>query len=196
MSVSVYSKCSRQGSVPCAWCTLADKLRRLKQRSGKSLRQLEQDTFISDSTISRYVNREILPDWPMLKCLLEALGGDNREFRILWERSQLDACIPEVCRNSGVRDGACTDGPDYSWIDRLVAAVEYCSDDCLVKLLDTILTLTRQIEETRNASTSEALRRARAACWLEIASVIDTRTTAGRICAQACKCAGEVDSSA
>ncbi|HZB31904.1 MAG TPA: helix-turn-helix transcriptional regulator [Streptosporangiaceae bacterium] len=198
MSVSVYKRCSRKAATPCAWCTLADKLRRLKQRSGKSLRRLERDTFLSDSTISRYINREILPDWLMLECLLEALGGDKQEFRILWERSRFDACVPKVYRNSGnsdvIADGAYANGSSSNWIDNLVAAVEHCDDDKLAKILDTILILTRQIEETRGVHTSRALRQARAACWLEIASVIDTRTTTGRICAQACKYAGEVDS--
>lgn len=176
---------------------MATKLRRLKKRSGKSLRQLEQDTFISDSTISRYINRTILPDWSTLECLLNALGGDKEEFRILRERARRDFCALGVRRDSADLDLDANSVPagreGGGWADCLLATIENSGDDQLARLLDTILALTRQMGETESMGTLAALQQARAVCWSEIGAAIDTGTAIGSFCAQACKYAGEID---
>ncbi|WP_223179870.1 helix-turn-helix domain-containing protein [Streptomyces griseicoloratus] len=60
-------------------------LRSLQQRSGCTLRSLEAQVRISDSSLSRYFRGETVPAWPVVRDLCRALGADPSEYRALWE---------------------------------------------------------------------------------------------------------------
>ncbi|MET7297222.1 helix-turn-helix transcriptional regulator [Streptomyces griseoloalbus] len=64
---------------------LGDALRTLQQRSGRTLRSLEAQVRISDSSLSRYFRGETVPAWPVVRDLCRALGADPAEYRALWE---------------------------------------------------------------------------------------------------------------
>jgi hypothetical protein len=188
-------KCSRQ-ETECAWCALALKLRILYKRSGKSLRQLEQGTFISDSTIHRYLARKTLPPWPVLECLVDALDGQQLEFRLLWERAKTDHCTPQP-RQHGMEQsaGPGTVAPEAmpAWIDALRAVVEDCSDELIVRLSETIIALTLLIDQAPSAEAAASFRAVRAKCWTEIADHVGTSSPNGRLCAAACRQADQLD---
>lgn len=191
-------ECARSTSSACAWCTLARKLRQLYKKSGKSLRQLEQKTYISDSTIHRYLSRKTLPPWPMLDRLVSALSGRPDEFRLLWERAQFDQC--ELRRHAPEDDPHAADRPDAdddgSWFSTLNAVAAYCPEEVIGRLAETIVSLTLLIDSARSEESVAGFRWARARCWLEIADRIDPHTPKGRMCAMACRQVGELDSAA
>ncbi|MFF8382455.1 helix-turn-helix domain-containing protein [Streptomyces kanasensis] len=60
-------------------------LRALQQRSGRTLRSLEEDVPISDSSLSRYFRGSTVPPWSTVRDLCRALGADPAEYRALWE---------------------------------------------------------------------------------------------------------------
>ncbi|MFI2780641.1 helix-turn-helix domain-containing protein [Streptomyces sp. ALB3] len=60
-------------------------LRGLQQRSGRTLRSLESEVRISDSSLSRYFRGETVPSWPAVRDLCRALKADPVPFRALWE---------------------------------------------------------------------------------------------------------------
>ncbi|MER5555161.1 helix-turn-helix transcriptional regulator [Streptomyces sp. NPDC002793] len=60
-------------------------LRRLQQRSGRTLRSLETEVRISDSSLSRYFRGETVPPWSAVRDLCRALGADPVPYRVLWE---------------------------------------------------------------------------------------------------------------
>ncbi|WP_394428147.1 helix-turn-helix domain-containing protein [Streptomyces sp. SGAir0957] len=60
-------------------------LRSLQQRSGRTLRSLEAEVLISDSSLSRYLRGSTVPPWSTVRDLCRALGGDLVEYRVLWE---------------------------------------------------------------------------------------------------------------
>ncbi|MET9394858.1 helix-turn-helix transcriptional regulator [Streptomyces sp. NPDC006624] len=60
-------------------------LRTLQQQSGRTLRSLEAQVRISDSSLSRYFRGETVPSWPVVRDLCRALGADAAEYRALWE---------------------------------------------------------------------------------------------------------------
>ncbi|MFF5158418.1 helix-turn-helix domain-containing protein [Streptomyces sp. NPDC000348] len=64
---------------------LGGALRSLQQRSGLTLRSLEAQVRISDSSLSRYFRGETVPAWPVVRDLCRALGADPAEYRALWE---------------------------------------------------------------------------------------------------------------
>lgn len=66
---------------------LGQALRELQQRSGRTLRTLEQQVCISDSSLSRYFRGDIVPPWPVVRDLCRTLGADPAEYRALWEAS-------------------------------------------------------------------------------------------------------------
>ncbi|MFH8990468.1 helix-turn-helix domain-containing protein [Streptomyces sp. NPDC017940] len=77
---------------------LGGALRALQQRSGRTLRSLEKQVRISDSSLSRYFRGDIVPPWPVVRDVCRALGGDPIEYRALWEaadRSRPEP-LPEV----------------------------------------------------------------------------------------------------
>ncbi|MCH0540189.1 helix-turn-helix domain-containing protein [Streptomyces sp. MUM 203J] len=64
---------------------LGEALRSLQQRSGRTLRSLEAQVRISDSSLSRYFRGETVPTWPVVRDLCRAMQADPAEYRALWE---------------------------------------------------------------------------------------------------------------
>ncbi|MET9379482.1 helix-turn-helix domain-containing protein [Streptomyces sp. NPDC002992] len=64
---------------------LAGRLRALQQRSGRTLRSLESEVAISDSSLSRYLRGSTVPPWSTVRDLCRALKADPAEYRLLWE---------------------------------------------------------------------------------------------------------------
>ncbi|GAB3142083.1 hypothetical protein GCM10027290_15700 [Micromonospora sonneratiae] len=67
---------------------LAGELRKLRERSGMSLRELERSTFASDSALSRYFSGRGLPPWRVVEALCAQAGVDPERLRPGWERAQ------------------------------------------------------------------------------------------------------------
>jgi tetratricopeptide (TPR) repeat protein len=67
---------------------LADRLRQLRRRSGRSLKDLESLTHASDSSLSRYLSGRAVPPWPVVVALCQAVGRDPRRLRGLWRRAE------------------------------------------------------------------------------------------------------------
>jgi plasmid stability protein len=59
-------------------------LRALRERSGKTLRELERVTNASDSALSRYLSGRTLPPWPVVDALCKSAGQDASRLRPLW----------------------------------------------------------------------------------------------------------------
>ncbi|MFJ4834388.1 RICIN domain-containing protein [Streptomyces sp. NPDC088747] len=64
---------------------LGARLRALQQRSGRTLRSLEAEVAISDSSLSRYLRGSTVPPWSVVRDLCRALKADPAEYRLLWE---------------------------------------------------------------------------------------------------------------
>jgi hypothetical protein len=60
-------------------------LRALQHRSGHTLRELEKQVHVSDSSLSRYFRGDAVAPWPVVVEICRALGGDPSEIRALWE---------------------------------------------------------------------------------------------------------------
>lgn len=67
---------------------LGQALRELQRRSGRTLRALEQQVAISDSSLSRYFRGDTVPPWPVVRDLCRALGADPAGYRPLWEAAE------------------------------------------------------------------------------------------------------------
>ncbi|MEV0642105.1 helix-turn-helix transcriptional regulator [Streptomyces sp. NPDC050619] len=72
---------------------LGEALRELQRSSGRTLRALETQVRISDSSLSRYFRGETVPPWPVVRDLCRALGADPSVYRALWEAT--DRSRPE-----------------------------------------------------------------------------------------------------
>jgi tetratricopeptide (TPR) repeat protein/transcriptional regulator with XRE-family HTH domain len=66
---------------------LAAELRRMRDLSGKSLKDLERATFVSDSSLSRYLSGRLLAPWSVVVALCRVVGRDPRELQPLWEKA-------------------------------------------------------------------------------------------------------------
>ncbi|MFD0318092.1 RICIN domain-containing protein [Streptomyces flavalbus] len=91
---------------------LGGALRALQQRSGRTLRALEDEVRISDSSLSRYFRGSTVPPWSTVRDLCVALKADPAEYRALWEaanRSQAAAPPPAPTADPGSGSGP---GPD------------------------------------------------------------------------------------
>ncbi|MFH9402691.1 helix-turn-helix domain-containing protein [Streptomyces sp. NPDC017638] len=64
---------------------LGEALRALQRNSGRTLRALETQVRISDSSLSRYFRGETVPPWPVVRDLCRALGADTSVYWALWE---------------------------------------------------------------------------------------------------------------
>ncbi|MFB7805397.1 helix-turn-helix domain-containing protein [Streptomyces virginiae] len=64
---------------------LGDALRALQQRSGMTLRDLEQRALISDSSLSRYFRGSTVPPWSVVREICRAMDTDPAGYRALWE---------------------------------------------------------------------------------------------------------------
>ncbi|MEU9717751.1 RICIN domain-containing protein [Streptomyces sp. NPDC047976] len=73
---------------------LGGALRALQQRSGRTLRSLESEVMISDSSLSRYLRGSTVPPWNTVRDLCRALGADPAEYRALWEAADRSQPAP------------------------------------------------------------------------------------------------------
>ncbi|MET9609288.1 helix-turn-helix domain-containing protein [Streptomyces sp. NPDC006512] len=80
---------------------LGDALRALQQRSGTTLRALEQQVLISDSSLSRYFRGATVPPWPVVRDICRALDTDPTAYRVLWEAADADQNRPPSGQGTG-----------------------------------------------------------------------------------------------
>jgi transcriptional regulator with XRE-family HTH domain len=69
---------------------LAEELRRLRVRSGKSLRELAVCTHSSDSSLSRYLTGQVVPPWRTVETLCGVAGEDPGTVKALWSQARSD----------------------------------------------------------------------------------------------------------
>ncbi|MFD9302167.1 RICIN domain-containing protein [Streptomyces sp. NPDC060048] len=69
---------------------LGSALKNLQQGSGKTLRDLESEVMISDSSLSRYLRGTTVPPWATVRDLCLALKGNPADYKQLWEAA--DRC--------------------------------------------------------------------------------------------------------
>lgn len=75
----------RQPEHTAAARRLGEALRAVQQGSGRTLRDLEAQVRISDSSLSRYFRGTTVPPWAVVRDVCRALGADPGEYRALWE---------------------------------------------------------------------------------------------------------------
>jgi transcriptional regulator with XRE-family HTH domain len=73
------------GSDPVA--TLGVSLRELQRQIGKSLKDLESEVHVSDSSLSRYLAGHARPPWSVVERLSVLAGRDAEALRPVWERA-------------------------------------------------------------------------------------------------------------
>lgn len=66
---------------------LGAKLRELRKRTGKSLKELERDVHVSDSSLSRYLAGRAVPPWTVVEGLSLLAGQDSAPLRTLWDQA-------------------------------------------------------------------------------------------------------------
>ncbi|MFI2117413.1 RICIN domain-containing protein [Streptomyces rubiginosohelvolus] len=92
-------------------------LRALQQRSGRTLRALEEQVRISDSSLSRYFRGDTVPPWPVVRDLCRALGADPYAYRTLWEAADRSPAEPPPPPRSEAPDPPSPDRPDQPQAD-------------------------------------------------------------------------------
>jgi transcriptional regulator with XRE-family HTH domain len=103
---------------------LAARMRDLRKRSGKSLRELERPTHCSDSSLSRYLAGRALPPWQVVEALSDEGRGDSAALRELWTRAwqaRAEARIGEQSRQETVPVGRAARRVPVRWLVALVA---------------------------------------------------------------------------
>ncbi|HVV22684.1 MAG TPA: helix-turn-helix transcriptional regulator [Pseudonocardiaceae bacterium] len=75
---------------------LATELRALRAASGCSLKQLESELHVSDSSLSRYFSGRAVPPWQVVEQLAGLTGADSGPIRPLWETAWRDRRTPAV----------------------------------------------------------------------------------------------------
>ncbi|HEU5429012.1 MAG TPA: helix-turn-helix transcriptional regulator [Actinocrinis sp.] len=83
------------GDGASARLALARALREMHKRSNRTLRAVERDISISDSTLSRYFRGKAVPSWSTVEKICASFGEDPASVRELWavaiaERSNAD----------------------------------------------------------------------------------------------------------
>ncbi|MGW9068039.1 RICIN domain-containing protein [Streptomyces yangpuensis] len=87
---------------------LGDALRARQQRSGMTLRDLEQRALVSDSSLSRYFRGSTVPPWTVVRDICRAMDTDPDGYRALWEAADRAQSRPPSGPAADV--GAGTDG--------------------------------------------------------------------------------------
>ncbi|GGN45104.1 hypothetical protein GCM10011578_096720 [Streptomyces fuscichromogenes] len=82
---------------------LAERLRGMRERTGRSLRELQGSVHASDSSLSRYLSGRTVPPWSVVQRLGEAAREDPAALRPLWAHLQRD----------DHRNGRCTPVLEY-----------------------------------------------------------------------------------
>ncbi|MFI1992877.1 helix-turn-helix domain-containing protein [Actinoplanes sp. NPDC020271] len=62
----------------------AEKFRGVYTRSGRTLRELQQTMFVSDSALSRYMSGQAVPPWPVVAELCRICDADPADLRAEW----------------------------------------------------------------------------------------------------------------
>lgn len=78
---------------------LAARLRALQAGTGKSLKELEPELFVSDSSLSRYLSGSSVPPWAVVERLSRSAGEEPAALRSLWEHVKTG-------RNPGIEQAA------------------------------------------------------------------------------------------
>lgn len=73
---------------PRARQLFAAELRSVRQRSHKTLRELQRSTFASDSALSRYLSGASVPPWRVVEALCDEVGDDPQGLRPAWVRAK------------------------------------------------------------------------------------------------------------
>jgi transcriptional regulator with XRE-family HTH domain len=73
---------------------LSGALRALRERSGRTLRELERLTHVSDSSLSRYFLGRTVPPWSVVEVLCRAAERNPGELRPAWEAARRSARFP------------------------------------------------------------------------------------------------------
>src|SRR5690349_23300555 len=66
----------------------AQRLRAVRDATGRSLRELEKLTHVSTSSLSRYFAGQSLPPWPVVVRLCQLAKQDPRALRAAWEHAR------------------------------------------------------------------------------------------------------------
>ncbi|MBR7829514.1 helix-turn-helix domain-containing protein [Actinospica sp. MGRD01-02] len=78
------------GAPRASGAELAHELRRMRDLSGCSLKELERSTYVSDSSLSRYLAGRQLAPWSVVVALCRVVGRDPVELLALWEQASAD----------------------------------------------------------------------------------------------------------
>ncbi|MBE1463518.1 ATP-binding protein [Kibdelosporangium phytohabitans] len=78
---------------------LVDQLARIKDLSGLSLRALAHQTSLSSSSLSRYLNGQLVPPWEAVVALCRAVSRDPRPLRPIWAEAAKAGAAPPPRRN-------------------------------------------------------------------------------------------------
>ncbi len=85
---------------------LGSALKALQQRSGRTLRSLESEVMISDSSLSRYLRGSTVPPWATVRDLCRALGADPADYRVLWEAADRSQPKPPAGTGAALAPGS------------------------------------------------------------------------------------------
>ncbi|HEU5354897.1 MAG TPA: helix-turn-helix transcriptional regulator [Actinocrinis sp.] len=99
------------GEGASARLALARALREMHKRSNRTLRAVERDISISDSTLSRYFRGKAVPSWSTVEKICASFGEDPATVRHLWavaiaERSNADFPTADPDAAPPMRDAA------------------------------------------------------------------------------------------
>ncbi|MEU4691880.1 helix-turn-helix domain-containing protein [Actinoplanes sp. NPDC023714] len=78
---------------------LVEQLTRIKELSGLSLRALARDSGLSSSSLSRYLNGQLVPPWEAVVALCRSAGRDPRPLRAIWSEASKAGPAPPPRRN-------------------------------------------------------------------------------------------------
>jgi transcriptional regulator with XRE-family HTH domain len=76
-----------QLTAPTVEGRLAEALQAVRQKTGKSLRALELEIYVSDSSLSRYLSGRSVPPWQVVESLCRVAGHPPDDLRFLWEEA-------------------------------------------------------------------------------------------------------------
>lgn len=115
------------GGGTSARLALARVLRDMHKRSNRTLRAIERDISVSDSTLSRYFRGKAVPSWATVEKICAAFGEDPAAVRHLWtvavaERSDAELTAVDPDAASPARDRESTSSPTDEEHDRARAA--------------------------------------------------------------------------
>lgn len=78
----------------------AHQLRSVRKRSGRTLRELQEITFASDSALSRYLSGKSVPPWNVVVALCEVAGTDPEQLRPSWQLARSSRHPAETTNDS------------------------------------------------------------------------------------------------